>query len=55
MAGPTEKPGLPGVGRTATRAELPTRSSLTEEHELTGAEKVSVRLIALGEMWLRWC
>jgi flagellar motor switch protein FliG len=43
MASLTEKPGLTGVGRAATRANLP------EEQELTGAEKVSILLLVLGE------
>ena len=49
MAGLTEKPGLAGVGRDATRAGFPTRTGLTEEQGLTGAEKVSILLLALGE------
>src|SRR5215467_1545933 len=49
MAGLTEKPGLAGVGRDATRTGFPTRTGLTEEQGLTGAEKVSILLLALGE------
>jgi flagellar motor switch protein FliG len=49
MAGVTERQGLPGTGRAATRVGLPAKASLTEEQELTGAEKVSILLLALGE------
>ena len=49
MAGLTEKPGLAGVGRDATRAGFPARTGLTEKQGLTGAEKVSILLLALGE------
>ena len=49
MAGLTEQQELTGGGRATTRTGLPAKASLTEEQGLTGAEKVSILLLALGE------